>query len=379
MPYICLIYGIYKAYRYADQASARSLQGATRQEGGSTRMATISTHNGSAVSYDHNIRNRRITDKEKHIDPDGWHETWKDERPRDAYKHLFGDALKEYNSRQRDDRKIRDYYTHISRDKKKHPVYEMLVQVGSKDNPVDDKTVHAILKEFVEGWQRRNPNLYMCGAYFHADEEGGPHVHLDYIPVAHGFRKGMRTQTALVKALQEQGYTKQGKETAQVQWERSENRCLEEIVKRHGISVEHPMMEGRKHLDTASYKAQRALEEAQAELTAVKAERDRLGAHIASAKEIQGIDINRPLYGQLVHMPYQQAVMLKTTAGEADRLREELSQTRAEKYSLQMERDRMKKENDELNAFLNVSNLRKLFEEFKAQRKKKKRRNPPFR
>ena len=71
--------------------------------------------------------------------------------------------------------------------------------------------------------------------------------------------------------------------------------------------------------------------------------------------------------------------MLKTTAGEANRLREELSQTRAEKYSLQMERDRMKKENDELNAFLNVSNLRKVFEEFKAQRKKKKRRNPPFR
>lgn len=343
-------------------------------------MATISTHNGSAVARDHNIRNRRVTDKEKHIDPDGMHETWMDVHPREAYRKLFGKALKEYNGRQtRDERKIMDYYSHICKDKKKHPVYEMIVQVGSKDNPIDRQTARDILLEYANGWKKRNPNLRLCGAYYHADEDGEPHLHLDYIPVAHGFKKGMRTQTGLVRALQEQGYEKQGKETAQIQWERSENKCLEEISERHGIAVEHPMAEGRKHLDTASYKAQRALEEAQAELTAVKAERDRLGAHIASAKEIQGIDINRPLYGQLVHMPYQQAVMLKTTAGEADRLREELSQTRAEKYSLQMERDKMKKENDELNAFLNVSNLRKVFEEFKAQRKKKKRRNPPFR
>ena len=35
---------------------------------------TISTHNGSSVSREHNIRNRKITDKEEHIDREGHYE-----------------------------------------------------------------------------------------------------------------------------------------------------------------------------------------------------------------------------------------------------------------------------------------------------------------
>lgn len=96
------------------------------------------------------------------------------------------------------------------------------------------------MKEFVQGWKERNPNLELIGAYYHADEQGSPHVHLDYIPVAHGYTRGMETQTGLVRALGEIGYQKVGKETAQIQWERSENAELERICRAHGISVEHP-------------------------------------------------------------------------------------------------------------------------------------------
>ena len=62
---------------------------------------TVSTHNGSAVARDHNIRNRNVTDKEPHIDPDRIYEIWADERPQDAYRRLFGEAVQEYNDRQK--------------------------------------------------------------------------------------------------------------------------------------------------------------------------------------------------------------------------------------------------------------------------------------
>ena len=39
-------------------------------------MTTISTHNGTQVVRGHNIRDKKIVEKEKHIDPNGWNEIW---------------------------------------------------------------------------------------------------------------------------------------------------------------------------------------------------------------------------------------------------------------------------------------------------------------
>ena len=216
---------------------------------------TISTHNGSAVAREHNIRNPKVVSKEAHIKPNGKFEIWHDEKPRDAYNRLFGQALEEYNNKQkRSDRKIKDYYRHICNDKMKHPVYEMIVAVGNRDNTVDEEKGYYILRAFYNGWKKRNPNLELIGAYYHADEDGVPHVHIDYVPVATGYVNGMNTQTALVKALGQQGFTKEGKETAQIKWERRENAELEKWCNSFSVEVEHPRIEGIKHLDTERYK-----------------------------------------------------------------------------------------------------------------------------
>ena len=109
---------------------------------------TIATHNGSAVARDHNIRNEKIVSKESHIDPDGIHETWIDEKPRQAYDRLFGQAVADYNSKQtRTDRKITNYYNDICKDAKKHPVYEMIVSIGNRDNAIDEQTGKQILRK----------------------------------------------------------------------------------------------------------------------------------------------------------------------------------------------------------------------------------------
>ena len=57
-------------------------------KGGKTMVVTIATHNGSAVSREHNIRNRRVTNPQEHIDQNGKYEIWHDEKIREAYDYL---------------------------------------------------------------------------------------------------------------------------------------------------------------------------------------------------------------------------------------------------------------------------------------------------
>ncbi len=213
---------------------------------------TISTHTGSAVARGHNIRDRRITDKESHIDPDGLHETWRDETERHAYHRLFDKAVEDYNAKQtRADRRIKNYYADVCKDDKKHTAYEMIIAVGSRDNPVDPATGKAIMREFVDGWAARNPNMELIGAYYHADEQGVEHTHLDFIPVAHGYKRGMETQTGYAKALDEMGF--HGRRGGAEWWAR-ENQALEDICRAHGLEIEHPERgKGTEHAHTEAY------------------------------------------------------------------------------------------------------------------------------
>ena len=71
------------------------------------------------------------------------------------------------------------------------------------------------------------------------------------IPVATGYVNGMSTQSALVKAFGQQGFFKDGKETAQIKWERRENAELERLCRQANIEVEHPLIEGTRQFGLA--------------------------------------------------------------------------------------------------------------------------------
>lgn len=251
---------------------------------------TISTHNGSAIRQEHNTRNPHVTGALDHIDGSGNYEVWHHEPVRTSYHRLFDDALGRYNARQkRPDRRIKNYYSHIEKDAKKHPAYEMIIGIYQG---CDSKLGKEIMKEFVDGWQERNPNLELIGAYYHADEAGEPHVHIDYVPVAHGYQRGMDTQSALVKALEEQGFQKVGKRTAQIQWEARENKHLEELCQKAGLEVVHPR-EGKEHLHTELYKLTKeteatahALDEKKAELAQAQTDLIPLRTEYAAKKAV---------------------------------------------------------------------------------------------
>lgn len=223
-------------------------------------MATISTHTqGDKMVRGHNIRDPKVTAKEGHIDPNGPHEIWRDETLEDAFERIFGDAVRRYNAKQtRPERRIKNYLQAVEHDQgrhKKHPVYEMVPGVYPEKGECDPELCKEILKEYFNGWDARNPSLALIGAYWHGDEQGDVgHCHFDFVPVGHGYTRGMDTQCSLSKALEEMGFKTQGKNTAQMQWIARENAELERICREHGLLIEHPQRgKDAKHLEKDIY------------------------------------------------------------------------------------------------------------------------------
>lgn len=250
------------------------------------KQITISVHNGTKVSRAHNVRNRKVTDKEPHIDKNGWYAVWHDEPLRDAYNRIFGHAQEEYNLKQtRNDRRILDYLSNVQKSAKQHPVYETIITLGNVEEHPEPRESYEILQQVFEEWKKNYPNLEIVGAYFHADERdpktkksGTPHLHIDYVPVAHGYKKGLAVQNGLVKAFGEMGFILKGKDTAQIQWQRDLKSRVTQLVQERGFKVVEPTVKRKKHVETAIYKLEK-------QIPALRKERNRLTRDVISAQE----------------------------------------------------------------------------------------------
>lgn len=180
---------------------------------------------------------------------------------KEAYREIFGEALDKYNAKQkRADRKIEDYCDHIKKSKNGEKLfYEDVVQWGSKDdfqNPQTRKRAKEALVKYVEGFEERNPNLKLIGAYIHMDE-ASPHLHLDYVPVANGYSRGLETRNSLDKAMKQMGFQPENesrKNNATKLWKESERAVFGEICRGLGLEVEPERKSDRKSLTVEEYK-----------------------------------------------------------------------------------------------------------------------------
>lgn len=180
---------------------------------------------------------------------------------KEAYREIFGEALDKYNAKQkRADRKIEDYCDHIKKSKNGEKLfYEDVVQWGSKDdfqNPQTRERAKEAIVKYVEGFEERNPNLKLIGAYIHMDE-ASPHLHLDYVPVAHGYSRGLSTRNSLDRAMKEMGFAPENesrKNNATKLWKESERSYFGEICRSMGLEVEMERQSTRKNLSVEEYK-----------------------------------------------------------------------------------------------------------------------------
>ena len=145
------------------------------------------------------------------------------------------------------------------------------------------KVARDILDEYARTFQERNPNLILFNAVLHMDE-ATPHLHLDYIPVAHGYKTGLSTRNSLTKGLQEMGIAPavSKSDTETMHWQERERAYISELCKEHEIEIEVLGVD-RDSYSIPEYKqAMREKEAAEAEMEILNAEKIEVEAVIAN-------------------------------------------------------------------------------------------------
>ena len=185
---------------------------------------------------------------------------------------------------------------------KRKSFYEDVVQIGRKeDSGVDTEDAQLVadcLKEYMAGYQKRNPNFVVFNAVLHMDE-ATPHLHIDYVPVGH-YKRGQDTQNGIAQALKEMGFG-EGK-GAIARWRASEIEVLNQICLAHGIKPLEPE-KSRGSMLVKEYKsARQEADQLEVENTQLKSQNKAISFELAKTnamlekanrKKIQLLDIRK--------------------------------------------------------------------------------------
>lgn len=164
----------------------------------------------------------------------------KQEVLKDVYDNLFGEALRDYNNKQkRKDRKIDDFYHHVKKSKSLDLQREFIVSLGTKtdwDNLPRQEKLQAgqKLAEYIQEFEERHPYLYVYNAVVHLDEAGAPHAHFNVVPVASGYKNGLKLKPSFKRALTNEGYKEKGRGQLK-EFRDKEIQYLEEKLRALGI------------------------------------------------------------------------------------------------------------------------------------------------
>lgn len=243
-----------------------------------------------------NHNNRTMSEKQKeqnsHIDYERSHENkylvQKDLK--ELYQEEFGQALENYNAKQkRKDRKIDDYFKHIQSSKKTSLQQELIIQVGDKDDffsEVNREKANEILEEWFAGFEKRNPNLKIYNAVIHNDE-ASPHMHLNFVPVADGYKRGLEKQVSFDRAITQQDPLLD-KTRPFEDWREKEVLLLEKLLLERGI--ERKIVGTNEYKDVNEYKEKKDLEreikQLEGDLSQRKTELKALNEKVSSKIEV---------------------------------------------------------------------------------------------
>ncbi len=208
---------------------------------------------------------------------------------RDVYHKLFDSALERYNAKQkRNDRKIIDYYEKIRCGKQEKLFYEAIFQIGNKDDMnaqgSNSQLAKEILCEFMEGFQERNPSLYVFSGHLHMDEQT-PHLHIDFVPFVRNSTRGLDTRVSLKGALGELGFRGGTRGTTEwKQWMEAEKCELSKVAEIHGVQWKQ-LGTNNKHLSVLDYEKQERQKEVNELEQAITESRERL-AEVCSQQSV---------------------------------------------------------------------------------------------
>lgn len=262
-----------------------------------------------------------------------------------VYHELFDEALERYNAKQkRSDRKIDNYYEKIRQSKQEKLFHEVILQIGNKDDmnakSEEGQLAKDILIQFMEDFQKRNPNLYVFSAHLHMDEET-PHIHIDFVTYIRNSERGLDTRVSLKGALAEQGF-KGGTRSATEwnQWMESEKQELSKVAERYGVRWKQ-LGTHNKHLSVLEFEKQERGKEV-----------EKLEKEVSSNKE------------ELSHIIYQQVL----AENEMEKIKLENEAVRQETTELSAANDLLREQTDGL-----IENREKLMSDNKALEQQQKK------
>ena len=258
----------------------------------------------------------------------------------EVYHQLFDEAVAEFNAKQkRKDRCVDNYYEKICKGKQEKTFYEVIFQVGNKDDMGTDgenaELAKTILDKFYHSFLERNPQLHVYSAHLHMDE-ATPHLHIDFVPFTTGSKRGLSTRVSLKQALADQGITGEGRSlTERDLWVQREKEALAEIMLEHGIEWEQKG-EHREHLSVLEFKREKRKEElAQLEQTIERVQQQQVS--IQAVEQIEAkplpltnkVAIEREDYQNLVTAA-QKYVVQEKQEGKLKKLLKEAKRTIAD-------------------------------------------------
>jgi hypothetical protein len=170
----------------------------------------------------------------------------------ELYHELFDDSLQKFNDKQsRASRKIENYLKHVDKSGNLNVSNEFLVSIGDKsqnDEKVLERKIKA-LKEFYSSWKNDNHgHMRVFHASIHLDE-ANPHLHINYVPVANDYKKGMEVRPSISKAIKQLGFEDYES------WRTTESARMIYVMEKHGLEYEYKNSEKRAYLEVPEFKA----------------------------------------------------------------------------------------------------------------------------
>ena len=130
------------------------------------------------------------------------------------YLQEFEQARIEYNEKQvREDRKINNYFKHISDSKLWDLACELIIELGDmefwQDKELDyRKKMTNVYKEQVDEFIKLMPEFKIASAVIHFEEQSkSPHLHVVGVPVKENCKKGMKKQVAKSRIFTKESLT----------------------------------------------------------------------------------------------------------------------------------------------------------------------------
>ena len=237
-----------------------------------------------------------------------------------VYHELFDESVIKYNDTQkRNDRKIKNYFDKIYRSKKEKPFYEFIIQVGNQNDQPSETKCKAILKEFNDMLIKDYPSLRVFNSVIHMDEST-PHLHIDFVPIGDGYKKGMEKRASFKRVLKNLGFS---------DFREFQNALffkLELISKQHDIERVSDVAIGAKHIPIQQYREIQRLAEQKIN------DIDYMSVPRSSIKIYQKLNaVPQEMYEEIVKDNAYRKAQNEALTGENEILRGQLSNLKTEK------------------------------------------------